>query len=135
MTRLIVDASVAVKWFAEEPASDRARSLFITTDDLTAPTLIVADVGNALWKKSRKALVSAGQARDTVVHLPRFFADLHDIVGLAPRASELAALLDHPIHDCFYLALAERERLPLVSGGDRMLAAAARLDTITARAL
>ena len=49
---LIVDASVAVKWFVEEPDSDRARQLEFADEDLIAPDLALAEVGNALWKKA-----------------------------------------------------------------------------------
>jgi predicted nucleic acid-binding protein len=48
---------------------------------------------------------------------------------------ELALLQDHPIYDCFYLALAEREHLPIVTADGRLLAAARKLGTIEARPL
>jgi len=51
---LIVDASVAVKWFSAEDGADRAEALFVAEPDLAAPELILAEVGNAMWKKHRK---------------------------------------------------------------------------------
>jgi predicted nucleic acid-binding protein len=43
--------------------------------------------------------------------------------------------LDHPVYDCFYLALAERERAPLISADKRLLAAAQRSKAIEVRPL
>jgi predicted nucleic acid-binding protein len=45
---MIIDASVAVKWITEEENSDRAR-LLLRRLDLLAPTLIHAEVANAIW--------------------------------------------------------------------------------------
>ena len=41
--------------------------------------------------------------------LPGYFAFLSPLTPLAARATALAEALDHPVYDCFYLALAERE--------------------------
>ena len=117
---LIVDASVVVKWFATEPGSAEASALFEKGDRCVAPVLIIAEVGNALWKKHRKRLVSAEQIVAAMRALPKFL-ELVELADVAPRAADLAARLEHPIYDCFYLALAERERLPLVTADARML--------------
>jgi predicted nucleic acid-binding protein len=47
MTSLIVDASVAVKWFFREPDSQRAIDLRQGDHDIIAPELIIAEIGNA----------------------------------------------------------------------------------------
>src|SRR5437660_5306901 len=121
---LIVDASVAVKWVVDEPGSDKALSLYADEGDLTAPTLILAEVGNALRKKYRKALVAERQVKLALASLPRFFDRLCEPPELAPRAGELALRLDQPIYDCFYLALAERESAALITADERLFAAA-----------
>jgi len=54
---------------------------------------------------------------------------------LRVRAIELAIDLNHPIYDCFYLALAERERCALVSADAKLLAAAKKLKGIEVRKL
>jgi predicted nucleic acid-binding protein len=45
---------------------------------------------------------------------------LRPTASLAPRALELALNLDHPVYDCFYLALAEAETAQMVTA-DRHL--------------
>lgn len=130
---LIVDSSVAVKWVADEPASDRARALYLA-DDCWAPSLIMAEVGNALWKKQRMKLVTLAQATAALRALPDRLR-LFDTTDLAPRAVALAIELDHPIYDCFYLALAERERVPLVCADGPLIAKAKKLKGIDVRKL
>jgi predicted nucleic acid-binding protein len=50
---LIVDASVAIKWFIDEPGSEVARRLWRDEPDLLAPDLLVPEVCNAAWRKVR----------------------------------------------------------------------------------
>jgi predicted nucleic acid-binding protein len=54
---------------------------------------------------------------------------------LHARALKIAIALKHPIYDCFYLALAERERAPLISADKKLIAAAKRAKGIEVRAL
>lgn len=130
---LIVDASVAVKWVAAEPGSDRARALFLS-DECWAPSLIIAEIGNALWKKKRMKLVTLEQAVAALEELPSRLR-LFDIANLSARAVQIAVELNHPIYDCFYLALAERERCALITADARLLAAAKHIKKIELRPL
>ena len=130
---LIVDASIAVKWVADEPDSDRARAIFLA-DECCAPDLILAELGNALWKKQRAKLVSFEQAVAALQALPDRMR-LFENAALAPRALAIATELAHPIYDCFYLALAERERAPLVSADERLLTKRRALKGIELRKL
>ncbi|HEY1798013.1 MAG TPA: type II toxin-antitoxin system VapC family toxin [Stellaceae bacterium] len=53
--------------------------------------------------------------------LPRYFTELVDQVSLAPRAVAIAAELDHPVYDCFYLALAAARDFTFVTADARFL--------------
>lgn len=132
---LIVDASVAVKWFAEEPLSDKAELVLAGPDDLIAPALVLAELGNALRKKAAQNILTREQAIDALREAPSFFVRLYPLPDLALRATEIAFDLRHPVYDCFYLALAERERLPLVSADERLLRKRRELKGIELRAL
>ena len=94
----------------------------------------MAEVGNALWKKQRARLVPAEQAAAALRALPDRIR-LFTMEDLAPRAFEIAAGIDHPIYDCFYLALADRERCPLVTADERLLAKAAKIKDVEVRRL
>jgi predicted nucleic acid-binding protein len=123
---LIVDASVAVKWIADEPGSSVARTLGDRADDLIAPELVIVEVGNALWKKCRQGILGRPQAAAGLLQLPRLFGHLHSDLTLSARALEIAHDAQHPIYDCFYIALAERESAPLITADERQLAIARR---------
>lgn len=130
---IVVDASVATKWAADEELSDRARAVYLA-EECMAPALIMAEVGNAMWKKQRRKIVTAQQTQEAMRALPGHLR-LADLESLAPRAAAIAGELDHPIYDCCYLALAERERAPLISADTRLLAAAKQAKRIEVRAL
>lgn len=121
---LIVDASVAVKWVAHEPGSMDARALGNDDEPLIAPELVVAEVGNALWKKCRGGILSRAQAAQGLRQLPLLFHQLHSDLTLSGRALEIALDADDAIYDCFYIALAQRENAPLITADERQLAAA-----------
>jgi predicted nucleic acid-binding protein len=119
-----VDASVACKWYLDEPDSDKARKLVEADDNslLIAPDLILAEVGNVLWKRRLKNEITQAQADEAVWHLPGILI-LVRMSELLARALEIAVLLQHPIYDCFYVAAAERWGAPLVTDDQRFFAA------------
>ena len=117
---LVVDASVVTKWVLAEDGSDRANALR-DAPRLIAPSLLAAEVGNALWKAVRRGDLTREDAIATLRSLLGPFDDLVPGEALHTRALELAIDLRHPIYDCFYLALAERENTPLVTADSRLL--------------
>ena len=60
--RIVVDASVAVKWLVAEEGSDAADRLLTDGDDLYAPRLMASEVANALWRKARLGEIERDQA-------------------------------------------------------------------------
>jgi predicted nucleic acid-binding protein len=120
----IVDASIAVKWVTDEIDSVRAEAVFAGEEELIAPDIILAEVGNALWKKLRGKTVTETQVTIAMSSMPSYFQQLVPCPELAPQALALAISLGHPVYDCFYLALAARERGTLVTADERLFAAA-----------
>jgi len=60
---LVVDASIACKWFFDEPGADLARTTLLSGELLLAPELIVAELANAAWKRVLRAEISIEQPR------------------------------------------------------------------------
>ena len=131
---LVIDASVAAQWVLDEPGTERALALR-DGDALIAPSLIASEIGNALWKAVRRGAVTRADAVAAMNSILLPFEALIPIEDLRNRALALAIELGHPIYDCFYLALAERERVALVSADERILAKAKKLKAIEVRAL
>ena len=118
---LVVDASVAVKWFLDEPGDREARALVEGSEALIAPELIVAEVLNAIWKRLLAGEADVRQGPRVATALPKVLADLRSLAPLAAHALEIAAELRHPTYDCFYLALAEERSTMLVTADRRLI--------------
>lgn len=132
---LIIDSSVALKWVVPEAGSERAQALRTTDTHLIAPTLIMAEMGNALWKKTMRKELEGGEAAAALRLALSHFAEFISLDDLRETALELAIELRHPIYDCFHLALAQRERCPLVTADRRLLSAADSLPGVDVQAL
>jgi predicted nucleic acid-binding protein len=115
---LVVDASVAFKWFVPEPASDRALLLLDLNDALIAPELILVEVINAMWARLRGRENFATVVGDATRSLPRILESTVPAAPLMARALAMTIELNHPLYDCIYLALAEREAAFLVTADD-----------------
>ncbi len=74
--RIVVDASVAVKWFVLEANSEHARRLLDSDATLVAPDLIVAEIATVMWKRQRVGDISPEQATEAVATLPVIFGEL-----------------------------------------------------------
>lgn len=131
---LVVDASVAALWVLEQEGTAHASALR-TEGGLIAPSLIAAEIGSAIWKAVRRGAVSRADALVAIEAALLPFETLIPIEQLRVRALALAIELDHPIYDCFYLALAELEHAPIISADKRLMAAAKRVKGIEVRAL
>jgi predicted nucleic acid-binding protein len=101
---LIIDASVAIKWFAEEDEHEAAVALTDSPHKLIAPDLIFAEVANVLRRKARHGYISSDQAAAAVKNLGKAFGGVVPSSELVNEAFELAIRLDHSIYDVLYLA-------------------------------
>jgi predicted nucleic acid-binding protein len=117
---VVVDASVAVKWFIDEPGTAAAKGWLALGTRPMAPDLVVPEVCNVLWQRARAGDVPAGQAATAMSALERYYERLVPTAPLAERALGIALDLGHPAYDCFYLALAERERTRLLTADKRL---------------
>ena len=132
---IVVDASVAVKWVLPEADSERAAAIRTADDDLIAPSLVWAEVGSAIWRAVVRGDVLAAEAREDLQVALTHYRRIVPLEDLAHRAIELAMHLRHPIYDCFYLALAERERCTLITADTRLITAAKRAKGVQLRPL
>jgi predicted nucleic acid-binding protein len=116
---LIIDASVAIKWFIDENLEANARHIIVYHRDLQAPDFIVTEVANIVWKKHSRGEIDDSLAQSIVSALPEYFTQFTPTIDLNERALELALELDHPIYDCLYLACAERHEGPVITADKR----------------
>lgn len=121
---VVVDASVALKWIIQEDGTDAA--LELRKHLLIAPDLILAECSNALWRKAERGELSEDEAVVAAELLAHSSIDLRSTRRLAGIATRMAIALGHPAYDCFYVALAQAEGIPLVTADLRLLGAVSR---------
>lgn len=119
----VVVASVAIKWVIGEPGEEAA--LRLRDGTLTAPEILLAECGSALWAKVRRREIDENEAHQALASLRTAPVALAPIIDLVGDALHLAFVLAHPIYDCLYLALAIQTSAPVVTA-DRRFAAALR---------
>jgi predicted nucleic acid-binding protein len=118
---VVIDASIAIKWFVAEPNSDVADRLLQQRIDLHAPILLMSEFANGLWKNFRKELIDRVQAEASLRSIRRTIAHWHATEPMLDRALELSLRLDHHIYDFIYAALAERNGLQCVTADRRFM--------------
>jgi len=119
LTRLVVDASVVVKWFLPEVSAEAALRVAAGEHVLLAPELLGAEFTSVLWKKTRRGEIEAAAAVRMLDDFSRIAIGFHPLMPLLPTAFAMAAGAGHSVYDCLYLALAEREDCPVVTADRR----------------
>lgn len=137
---VVVDASVAVKWFVVEEFHEDAKGLLEEGSLLLAPRLIEFEVASAILARARRGEMPADHAQKLVKH---WLEDLIDSTAfrlvenraLIPVASQLACKLDHKLADCLYLALAKDAGAVLATADIQMARKAGNLPGLKVRLL
>lgn len=136
MKRLVVDASVAVKWVLPEDDSERAEVLVLRNDVLLhAPAFLFMEAANVFWAKARGGQLDSSQAPDRLSRLRRAPLLVWDGDEPLPRALDLARSLDHAVYDCAYLALALHLDAVYITADRRFWNKAQRIDELRDRVL
>ena len=106
MKTVVVDASVAAKWFLPEPDAPAALRLLDDRYHLAAPDLIRPEVGNVAWKLHSRGVLDTEEASDLIAHFLSMPLEIHDSTFLLAPALEIAVATNRPVYDSLYLALA-----------------------------
>lgn len=121
---IVVDASVAAKWYLAEEGADRAQTLIEAGNELCAPAVIRLEVLSAISRRFRMGGLSI---RDAEAIMAEWLEDLESpVVRLSPDDADLQAAirlslhLRHPVVDCLYLACAARLDAELITTDENM---------------
>ena len=118
--RLVVDASVAIKWFVPEVHSEAALRLLKEERELLVPDLVWGEIGNILWKKRWRNEMTDEDARFVLHRVDRLKLNVHSSQKLKETAWSLATRLKRTFYDSLYLALSETQACPLVTADRRL---------------
>ncbi len=125
MKTLVVDASVAVKWFLPEDGSERAESLIRGEFRLVAPDLLWTEVGNVLWKIARRGSITPAEAGRMLRDASAMPVEIMESLPLLPEALRIATTADRSVYDSLYVALADREKCGMVTADRKLVNALA----------
>jgi len=104
---IVVDASVAVKWFIAEENDHDSLELLKRPFEIHAPNLLFLELDNVLCKLIRRDLLSEDigfEIHDRILDFP---IEIHPFPSLQEEALQLAVRTKRSMYDCIYLSLAE----------------------------
>lgn len=126
---VVVDSSVAIKWFATEVLTPKALQLLAAWKgrqiECVAPSLVFTEMANILWKKRRQGVMTEVEAE---THLQAFMAmpfSVTPTLSLLDDALRIAMLHDRTVYDSTYLSLCKRMQCDFVTADDRLVNAVA----------
>lgn len=106
MKPVVVDASVAAKWFFPEQHARAALRLLDGKHRLLAPELIRGEFGNIAWKNHRRGLITADEAAEIMHQFLLLPLEICHSDPLIASAVELATATNRTVYDSLYVALA-----------------------------
>lgn len=121
---IVLDASVAAKWFLPEANQAEAQALLVSRSRLIAPLLIRMEVNAAIIQRLRQGTFKESIARQACRDWENMLGDgmIHLIADeeLFSQAVEIAFHSRHALQDCFYLAAAASTGAELVTADETM---------------
>lgn len=129
---VVIDSSVILKWVLPEPDSAAAFAVR-SSEGLAAPTIWIAEAGNALWKHAIRGTIDATEAQELLFDLLSSPIATSPIETDIDAALRLATDLNHPIYDCLYLALALRTDSYVVTADRRFVDLGGRRGDLSGR--
>jgi predicted nucleic acid-binding protein len=124
---IVVDASVMVALYVDEPLSTAARAALLRSreagDDLHAPDLLLIECASALWKRVGRGELDRDSAMTAINTLSTLDdLDRHPLDGqLVPPALSLALTHSLTAYDAAYAALAVQLGGTVISGDNRFV--------------
>jgi predicted nucleic acid-binding protein len=104
---VVVDASVAVKWFVPENHSVEALRLLDARFRRHIPVLLQTEVGQTIWKKIyQRKEIEAADGRSILRGLMVTALEVHAVTPLLEPAFDIALVTGRTVYDSIYLALA-----------------------------
>jgi predicted nucleic acid-binding protein len=127
LNRLVLDASVAIKWAipsAREPLTDQSLRLlrrYVDSEiEFIVPDVFWAELGNVLWKGTRQRRWRQHEAEAVATDMrARNFATVSSIT-LLPEALRIAFAYDRAVYDCLYVALAVQSKTDLITADEHL---------------
>jgi predicted nucleic acid-binding protein len=109
---IVIDASVAAKWYFLEPFTPEALALLDEQEGhIFCPDIFIVEMVGALVRRANMAKPMRQKSSESIARFTSLFDDkllirrLMDVPDIA-HASTIALQIGHPLKDCIYLVLA-----------------------------
>ena len=120
MSVLIIDASVAIKWFLPEQHSINAIRLLDAGYELRSPDLIFPECGNVLWKKWLRQELEPEIIPAILGDLGRMNMHIIPTFTIVDEAAKIAVACRRSFYDSVYLALAATSNGRMVTADEKL---------------
>jgi predicted nucleic acid-binding protein len=124
MRDVVIDSSVAAKWFLAEPHSDKALDILEAKKAkelvLLAPEFIYAEVGNILWRRVTSGTLADSDAQLFIDDFSNVQFTLVSSASLLKDAYKLGVTHKRTVYDSLYIALSLREQCELVTADAKL---------------
>ena len=130
MNGFVLDASVALRWFLDNPMpsfANRVKQHLLTGARAVVPALWHLGMSNGLVVAQRRSILTAADVDQAVVDLEQFVAqavDTETSLVSARQSLGTARAFQLSAYDVVYLDLARNQRIALATLDDRLRAAA-----------
>jgi predicted nucleic acid-binding protein len=128
LNRVVIDASVAVKWVLpsehEEMVAEAARLLVLAADlevELIVPELFWAEVANIFTKAVRRGRWTSVNAVDSLARMRTFGIATVPMEELLPIALDIAMGHQQSAYDSIYVALAMNRETEMITADERLV--------------
>lgn len=133
MRRFVLDASVSLAWFLDEPVPDLARRVRSALENgarALVPSLWYLEVANGFAIGERRGLLNPSQSQRCLDDIQKLLADAIDssanLVSVR-LALSVARTFRLTAYDAAYLEMARQEQIPLATLDKALIAAAANV--------
>lgn len=130
MNGFVLDASVALRWFLDDPVpnyANRVKQLFLKGARAVVPALWHLEMSNGLVVAERRSILTPADVDQAIVDIEQIVAqavDTDSMVVPVRQSLTTARAFQLSAYDTVYLDLARRVKLPLATLDDQLRAAA-----------
>lgn len=117
---IVVDASLAVKWFLPEPGAEAAAALLLEQDEIAGPDMLAVEVHATLVRGANMVKSNRVEAETAIRRFQAMIESgevilIRSLANQIERAANIAIDLGHPLKECIYLALAMEMECDLIT--------------------
>ena len=125
MKRIVIDASVVLKWYLDDEDNGRpALSLlerYVSQElDIIAPSLLGYEVINGLAIAKKRGRIRADKLQMAVQGFMDLEISQKHISSFYPKVIHFYNIYNLSAYDASYLALADEESIPLITADERL---------------